>query len=386
LTRSIHIVPSIANEASGPSYSVTRLCRALIDNAVNVDLAALDWGQVKKPPIFLKTFKRGWGPARLGNSPAMKRWLDDQVWSNHVDVVHSHGMWQMNALYPGWAANKGNVQLIISPRGSFSQWAFNHGSWTKPFFWSLLQKPAFDKVTCFHATSQEEYADIRRLGFTQPVAVIPNGIDLPAGTVDTPRSDIRTLLFLGRIHPKKGIDILLRAWRRVQGDFSGWNLCIAGSDDAYHGASGYLDEMKTVSRQLCAERVEFPGEITGAAKWKAYENADLFVLPTHSENFGMTVAEALAAGTPAIVTRGAPWAGLESQGAGWWIDTGELPLTKCLQDALSKSRDDLSAMGQCGKQWMQADFSWPKIGCKMSTTYRWLLERFSPVPEWIQLD
>lgn len=383
--RVIHVVPGVSEEASGPSYSVVRLCESLIAQGQDVTLAALEWAPMASQPPFLKTFPLGWGPRRLGRSTAMRRWLDAQVLSGNVDVLHNHGMWQMNAVYPGWAATKGNINLVVSPRGAFSSWAMRSGSFLKRAFWPLLQYPALAATTCFHATAGSEYEDIRRMGFRQPVAIIPNGIDIPDLQPKAP-GDSRILLFLGRIHPVKGLDMLLPAWRVVQDRFPEWRLVIAGNDDGYYGRSGYLDELHILVQKLGLKRIEFIGEQRGVNKLKAYQDADLFVLPSYSENFGVTVAEALAAGTPAIVTKGAPWGGLIKQDAGWWVDIGIDSLAACLENALSRSSDELGEMGMRGRCWMESEFSWPCIGEQMSDTYRWLLDKSLPVPAWVHVE
>jgi glycosyltransferase involved in cell wall biosynthesis len=383
--RVIQVVPAIAEEASGPSYSVVRLCQSLIDQGQEVTLAALDWAPMPSPPPFLKTFPLRWGPRRLGRSPAMRRWLDEQVQSKSVNLLHSHGMWQMNAVYPGWAARKGNINLVVSPRGAFSEWALQYGSVMKKAFWPALQRPALAHATCFHATAASEFEDIRRQGFSQPVAIIPNGIDIPNLPPKQP-GDCRTLLFLGRVHRVKGLDMLLPAWRGVQSRFPDWRLVIAGSDDGYYGKSGYLEELHQLAQNLGIERIEFVGALYGTAKTQAYQDADLYILPSYSENFGVTVAEALAAGTPAIVSKGAPWEGLDTHEAGWWIDRGVDPLVVCLEDALGRSRDDLGQMGQQGRIWIEAEFAWPQIGAQMAATYQWLLNQSLPVPTWVRVE
>ncbi|MCX7166537.1 MAG: glycosyltransferase [Rhodocyclales bacterium] len=383
--RVIHVVPAITNEASGPSYSVVRLCQSLVALAQDVQLVALDLAPMSVPPPFLTAFPLGLGPRRLGRSPAMRRWLNEQVQSKRVDVLHSHGMWQMNAVYPGWAARKGDSKLVVSPRGAFSKWAMQSGSAMKRVFWPALQRSALEYASCFHATAESEHEDIRRLGFTQPVAIISNGIDVPVVSPKK-RGDSRTLLFLGRLHPVKGLEMLLPAWGMIQDRFTDWRLVIAGSDEGYYGRSGYLEQLHRLIDQHNLKRIELVGELRGAAKLRAYEEADLFVLPSYSENFGVTVAEALAAGTPAIVSKGAPWSGLVAQQAGWWIDVGSAPLIACLEDALSRSPGDLEAMGVRGRSWVESDFSWEHIGEQMAGTYRWLLDKSLPVPAWVRLQ
>jgi glycosyltransferase involved in cell wall biosynthesis len=285
----------------------------------------------------------------------------------------------MPNVYPGRVARKCDVPLMVSPRGTLSEWAFQSGSEVKRAFWPLVQKPALAATTCFHATAESEYEDIHRMGFRQPVCVIPNGIDIPPAK-QAALAEERTLLYLGRMHPIKGLDILLRAWQVVSQRFPEWRLRIAGPDNG-----GYLHRMQALATELGLSRVEFTGPLYGEAKLNAYGEAELFVLPTHTENFGMTAAEALATGTPAIVTRGAPWSGLETYGAGWWIDVGLDPLVACLEDALAQSRETLQSMGEKGREWMMRDYSWPRVGQMMHKTYRWLLSG-GEVPAWVRLN
>jgi glycosyltransferase involved in cell wall biosynthesis len=381
--RAIEVVPGISEEASGPSYSVMRLCESLIALGHDVSLAALDLGPVAGA-AFLEMFPLGAGPRKLGRSPAMKRWLARQAGSSRVDILHNHGMWQMSAVYPGWAARKWNVPLVVSPRGAFSRFAMKHGSPLKAIFWPLLQRPAIEAAGCFHATAEAEYEDIRRLGFRQPVAIIPNGIDIPAARPRRP-AGARTLLFLGRIHKIKGLDMLLRAWRRVQGRFPEWRLDIVGSDDSYYGSSGYLDQLRGLAASLGVERARFVGELRGDAKTEALSQAELFILPSYSENFGVAVAEALAAGTAAIVTRGAPWPRLGEKGAGWWVETSDDGVAGALDEALARPPGELDAMGKLGRAWMESDFGWERIAATMAETYAWTI-RGGAAPCWVRTD
>ena len=377
--RVIHVVSAITEEASGPSYSVRRLCESLIATGTDVRLASLDWAPMSNPPAYLRRFPFGWGPRRLGVSPRMLRWLKEEVISGRTDIIHNHGLWMMPNVYSGRVCRNERCRLVVSPRGTLSRWALGRNRLEKEIFWQLLQRPAVAAAAGFHATAESELEDIRRLGFRQPVCVIPNGVDIPP-LEKKPHAGRRQLLFLGRIHPVKGVDFLLRAWQAVERRFPDWDLRVAGPDDG-----GYLAEIQALAAQLQLKRFTFCGPLYGDEKWRAYRNASLFVLPTHSENFGMTVAEALAAGTPAIVTRGAPWAGLVAHGAGWWIEIGIDPLVDCLEQALSISPQRLEEMGRTGHDWMRRDYSWDRIGDQFLETYRWLLHG-GDTPAWVKLD
>jgi glycosyltransferase involved in cell wall biosynthesis len=249
----------------------------------------------------------------------------------------------------------------------------------KRVFWPLLQRPALNFATCFFATSEGEYFDIRRMGFRQPVAVVPNGVDIPPCR-ELRRSSHRTVLFLGRVHPIKGVDILLRAWNVVSARYPDWRLRIVGPD-----AEGHLERMQRLAASLRLERTEFCGPLYGSMKLEAYREADVFVLPTHSENFGVAVAEALAAGVPAIVTKGAPWSGLLDAEAGWWIDCELDALVAAMEQALATDSDTLATMGDRGRQWMQRDFSWEQVGQKAFGSYRWVAAGMpsTPKPSWV---
>lgn len=383
----IHVVPGIAEESSGPTYSVTRLCESLLEQGHEVTLATLEWGEQPNHPRYVKHFSIGIGPRRLGRAPTLDQWLRATTAAGGVDVLHNHGMWQMNAVYPARAARRGPARLVSSPRGAFSKWAMRHGSWSKALFWPLLQRPALRLSDCFHATSEEEYRDIRRLGFSQPIAVIPNGVDLPAVGATGVSNTGRTLLFLGRLHPGKGLDMLLAAWSQLEPRFPEWNLRIVGSDKGYANAgTGYGAKVQQDAADRRLARVIFTGELRGDEKWLAYRHAELFVLPTRSENFGIAVAESLATGTPAVVSRGAPWPELVAEGAGWWVETTADALTAALGDAMSLDAETLAQMGRRGREWMQRDFAWDGIARRMTDTYRWLAGDLEQRPDWVRID
>ena len=378
----MQVVPSVAHESSGVTYVVMSLCKSLNAKGLRIRLAALSGPPINKNPYSIHIFPPVFFMRRLGWSPEMHRWLQAEAMTGNIELIHNHGLWMMPNVYTGQVAKRSGTLLVVSPHGTLSAWAMQSGSFIKRFFWPLLQRPALDAVTCFHATSELEYKDIRRMGFRQPVAIIPNGIEIFSLEPKT-RLEFRTLLFLGRLHPVKGLDMLLPAWQRVQHHFPEWRLQIVGPE-----SGGYLAKMQDLAVELQLERIEFSGELLGEEKRNAYRQADLFVLPSYSENFGMSVAEAMAEGTPAIVTKGAPWNGLITYDTGWWIDIGVDSLERCLKNALQCSSETLEDMGMRGRHWMEAEYSWAHVGSQMAQTYRWLAEGQDSAikPDCVELD
>jgi glycosyltransferase involved in cell wall biosynthesis len=373
----IHTLPSTSQEASGPTYSVVRLCEALHGIGSEVCLVTLE-SDVPVERGFQTTFPYGFGPRRLGNSPAMRKWLQDEARSGKISLIHNHSLWMMPNVYPGNIASRFGIPYVVAPRGCFTEYAMSIGSPLKRLFWPLIQKPSLRSVDLFHATAETELEDIRRMGFNQPVAIIPNGVDIPFATERMKPIDQRILLFFSRIHPNKGLDMLLPAWKSIQDRHSDWSLWIVGPDE-----DGYLETVKELSNVLGLRRVEFRGPVYGDSKTTLMGSVDLFVLPSYSENFGMVVAESLASGTPAIVMKGAPWDGLETTGSGWWIDMQVDALVDCLHSALSLPRDVLKDMGSKGREWMMRDFSWDKIARQWIMTYDWVCNG-SEKPEWVR--
>jgi glycosyltransferase involved in cell wall biosynthesis len=309
-------------------------------------------------------------------SPAHARALASKA--ETADIVHNHSLWQMVNVAAGYAVPGRRALLVNSPRGTLAPEALALSRGRKRLIWPL-QRRALARAALLHATSEEESAQIRAQGFRAPVAVIPNGIDLPEPAPAPPAGRLRTLLYLGRLHPIKALDRLLAAWAQVAPRHPGWQLIIAGP-----GESPHVAPLKEQAAALALPRISFPGPVYGGAKAEAYRAASLFILPSRSENFGMSVAEALSHGVPAIVSRGAPWSGLEPERAGWWVENSVEGLAAALDSALPLSRATLAAMGARGRAWMARDFGWPGIAERMEAAYAFALGRAAR-PDWVTL-
>lgn len=317
---------------------------------------------------------------KLGLSPQMRDGLLCDI--ERTDIIHAHSLWMMQNYYAYKAVKNRNVKLCIHIHGTLSPWALDRSRLKKKISSLFLgQRKALERADMLIASCLDEYNDIRNYGLKNPVAIIANGIAIPnLSELDVEKK--KTIVFLSRIHPKKGIDILLRAWKSLQDKFPEWNLQIAGND-----ASEYAESLKRDCQTLQCRDVEFTGELTGHDKLRFLTNASLFVLPTHSENFGIAVGEALACSTPVVTTTGAPWSGLADNDCGLWIDLSVENLTRALEDMMSRPMDELARMGRNGREWMKRDFSWDEIAKRTIRSYKWLLnpdkiER----PEWIFVD
>ncbi len=382
--RIIEIVPTLEDEASGPAYSVPRLAEALAEQGNDVHLLSVgDQAPGVRVSVrqsrYAQDLRNVPFAHRLFLSRALNASLVELV--GGVDIVHSHGLWVMPNIYPAWAAARAGKPLLISPRGTLGAVPLTYSANIKKAFWYLMQGSAARAARCIHATSEDEYRDIRKFGLSQPVAVIPNGIDIaPLKREGARDGGPRRLLYLGRLHQKKGIESLLTAWSAVSSRFPDWELRLVGG-----GPEAYSESLRQLSHKLGLQRVTFAGPRYAEMKAEEYADADLFILPSFNENFGMTVAEALAQGVPVIASKGTPWSGIVENDCGWWIETGASTIQGSLEQALALDREELARRGAKGREWMTREFSWQRVARDMSEVYRWVVQG-GPVPPFVRMD
>lgn len=386
--RCAQILASIDDSTSGPSYSVPRLSAELRQKGVHVTLFTVSgWRRTDGSSDKLDAIAKHLAYNQdFTNIPILRRLCFSHELMNalsqcasDIEIYHSHGLWLMPNLYPAWACRRSETALVVSPRGMLGRAALRFSRLKKLGFWYALQRSAMCEAKCLHATSDQEYEEIRAFGLHNPVAMIRNGIDLPNLTEKLPMKKERIVLSLGRIHPKKGLDMLVKAWAMVESQLPGWNLKIVGSDEA-----GYANKIKVLASECGASRITFEDPLYGDAKFSELQNADIFVLPSLNENFGLVVAEALASGTPVISTKGTPWSELPMRGCGWWIDAGVDSLAATLTEAAAMPRQTLKNMGAKGREWMAKKFSWEGVADDMLQVYRWLATK-SDMPPTVRL-
>ena len=398
----IQVVATINKDSDGVNHAVRGMSRGLTRGGDRVELHCLDEIPVfaqGEPYAILNHVRKRFPIASIGRSPKMEDALKHAA--QDADIIHSNGLWMMPNIYPAWAIRRTKCKLVVQPHGTLSKWAMRRSWWKKLPLWWLWQKRVLDKAEMLVATCDKEYNEIRALGYKQPVAIVPIGMDLPIGAsrqlplatehiegasqqainseLKTPNSKLKKVVFFGRVHKVKAVDHLVKAWGQLQAGLPDWELVIAGPDC---GAKG---DLEAIIAEEKIPRVRFVGEINGPAKYDFLTEADIYVLPSHTENFGVTVAEALACGTPTIASQGTPWEGLETEKCGKWVPIGVAPLVTALRELTSLTDEERAAMGQRGIEWIRRDFSWEGIGAKMKAAYAWLLGQ-GEKPNFVRVD
>lgn len=350
---------SFRPEYGGPARSVSQLALALAGSGLEVGVWSADGSAVTTS--FLDT---GLPLTRLGGSAeeALRRF-------GRPDVIHDNGIWLPHNHRLAVLAAKSRTPRLVSIRGMLEPWALNHRRLKKRLAWWLYQQGDLRAARAHHVTSQAELKSVRGHGWRVPVWEIPNGV-LPAGAgvrdVASSTSEM-TALFVGRLHPIKGLPMLVEAWATVRPP--GWRLRVVGPDEMGHRA---VLEGLVRDRGLTGE-IDLIGALEADALDAAYFASDLFILPSHTENFGMAVGEALARGLPVIATQGTPWELLEAEQCGWWVPATAQGLSGALAEATALSRDELRAKGARGAEVVERRFGWGAIADRFVEVYEDLL-------------
>ncbi len=297
---------------------------------------------------------------------AMKREFIQQIKAIQPDVFHVNGCWTPGcALTQKWAQEM-DIKVVLTPHGMLEPWILARHYWTRKVPALLLyQKAAIKKADYLHATADSEKENLLKLGYNTQIEVIPNGIEVENIVLKKDWERKKRILFLSRIHVKKGIEFLLEATALLKDKLDGYVIEIAGE-----GEKEYIAQLKQKTKELQIESfVQFCGGVYGDQKWKLFQEADVFVLPTFSENFGIVVAEALACGTPVITTKGTPWEELDSAHCGWWTEIGTQPTADALNKFLKLSVEELEAMGRNGRKLVEEKYSSRKMAKDMVNLY-----------------
>jgi glycosyltransferase involved in cell wall biosynthesis len=367
----IQTIAGTQERHGGPSRSVPTLCDALKAFGQNAQLVT----GISFDPSIVSRFPRDSSSVHaVKEGKYFGRWSLRHGFIEHLErltkelsgatIIHDHGLWLPTNHVVAKFCNQHHLPRIISPRGMLSGWSLQRRRWLKQAMLWAFQWQDLKTADGFHATSEQEAADIRRMGLNQPIAVVPNGVEFPEQIPQRSPEAKRQVLFLGRIHPVKGLENLLTAWKQINPDPS-WSLVLAGPDE-----NGFAQAIRgRIASAELGESVKLIGPVNDVEKWQLYADSTLFVLPSFSENFGLSIAEAIHAGLPVITTTGTPWEELQQLKLGWWVEPTVEALSSALHEALQMDARTLAGRGIRGKQWISEKFGWHSVARQMFQFY-----------------
>ena len=400
----------------GPSVSVPALAAAQVKLGHQVTVACRDYAYLgpmaEAAGVEVRSVPSSrWTKGQGGWGCSFRRLVEQEA--EKADVVHNHGVWLAANYYARRAAMEAGKPLVISPRGMLEDWSLRRAVVRKFVAWQLFERKNLESAALFHATADSEAEAIKtalrikmKIKIKEPrIVVAPNGVDIPERIPNREALEARFaklrgrrwILFMSRVHPKKGLLELAKAWMQIRESNPGWELVIAGPEQD----KGYAEKLKKEGER----EVIWTGELRGEEKWAALGNAEFLVLPSHSENFGIVVAESLAAGRPVVTTTGTPWGkaetpirmrirmkgpsfapNLSSPGGasegGCAGGTMNLEERKCgvicevtdlkrgLERMLEFSDKEREEMGARGREWMKEEFSWEAGAEKLTSAYQ----------------
>ena len=385
-----YLTSSVSRNAGGILDCVRRPAQVVQEKyAAQVEVLSL-WDEATAEdqdlwsPLRPKVFQPRYNPA-FGYAPE----LLNELLNLNADVLHSHGLWMYPSLASAKWHRKTRRPYIVSPHGMLDHWALKNSHWKKRLAGYWFENSHLQQAACLQALCNSEAAAIRGYGLRNPICVIPNGIDIPTEviTADPPWSDRvdpeqKILLYLGRLHPKKGLSNLLQAWRIICDEQNQaprkWVLVIAGWGQGEHES-----ELKLLSREMQANgKVYFIGPQFGALKNAAFSHANAFILPSFSEGLPVVVLEAWAYRLPVIKTAACNLPeGFETKAA-LQVEPKVEDIVRGLHRLFAMSDEECDAMGRRGRQLVEQRFSWPSIADDLFAVYQWVIGR-GPQPHTV---
>ena len=374
----LHVTPSMSPAWGGPVVVVSELIPALANEGIRCEIATTRGHRVGNEIVGphgvpVHVFRTGL-PARLWTaySRELSAFLDENI--ARFDIVHIHEVWHYAGYVASHAARKRGIPYIVTIHGELSEWSFQHKGWKKlPY-----RKAALDKILknafALHAITQAEKERIAELGYDTPVMVAPNGIDpTPFDELPDPSAFLekypalegkRVILFMGRLNPNKGLDILAHSFSTLRIQFPDATLLIAGPDE-----EGTQKKVETILRsEGTLDSVIFTGMLTGEDRLAAMSTADLFVLPSYSEGFSIAILEAMAARLPIVITDGCNFPEVADHEAGFVVEASQIPVAQAIGSLLSDT-ELRYRMGDHGRKLVTERYTWQAAASKIADKY-----------------
>lgn len=374
MKRCLNLTAHIDHRFGGLTTSLPEFCEALRGTGkYEANLAAFcEPGETASEGETASVFP--FGRLRWLLNSSLRRSFAELV--AQADAVHIHGLWQEQSALGSSFARKAGKPYLISAHGMLEPWAFQNKAIKKKIYWKAFEERYLKGANCLRALTLAEAGHYRDLGLRVPIALIPNGVAAPE-SIDPelffnrfPELRDRTIaLFLGRLHPKKGLPMLCDAWSEVCGDYPEGHLVIAGPDS--DGRQQSLEEL--VAARGIQSRVTFAGMLRGDEKWAALRAAGFFALPSYSEGFSISVLEALATGTPVILSKQCYFPEVEAYRCGWTIEPEPAALRTVLRECLETSPAERETLGARARQLVHDRFTWPAVGAQSAAVLDWML-------------
>jgi glycosyltransferase involved in cell wall biosynthesis len=323
---------------------------------------------------------------QLGNGLTLKGPETDlEAAVGSAEIVHMHGLWQAHTRRGARAARAARVPYLIAAHGMAEPWALRHKRWKKRVYMALVEAKNLRQASCLHALARPEIAHLRSIAPRTPICFVPNGVDLAPFENMPTRSVLEAqypeltgkfvLLFFGRVHVKKGLDLLAEALCRTIPDHRDLHVVVAGTDD---GAwAPFRDRMTNVG---LAGSMTYLGHVAGERARQVWGAADAFVLPSYSEGFSMAVLEALACSLPCLVTTACHFPELAAAGGGIEVAATAESVTQGLRDLVERTPAERARLGQVGRRLVEENYTWDRQAERLASVYAWL-KGGGPPPE-----
>ena len=358
-------ITSIDLTGGGPSRSVPMLVKGLAE--LGADVTLMTQRSEKMNTHALDGITAKLHILAAFNSEDIEAFIRKEKF----DIVQMQSMWDLRYHKLAKICRKLNIPYVETPRGMLEPWSLAQKKWKKRLALWLYQMNDLNHAACIYTTADDEARNVKALGVKAPCSVIPNGIEVDSYKCRTSMEGVKNqVLFLSRIHVKKGIELLIEAWERIVKDFPGWSLLIVGN-----GEADYIESLRMMVKEHgVGESVRISEPVFGEAKVRLYQSSALFVLPSYSENFGMVIAEAMSCGVPVITTKYCPWEILNETNTGWWIDLSVDKLSDTLSNAMSMDLSMLFDMGQRASKLVHEKFDYRNVAKKTLQMYESLID------------